>query len=190
MKNWVQYILISHFTHGIFNVPCNRSVYMELPFLQSEWELHWPGWSLDAINCAWIWPTPHLLICYKFIWRCDHLQTQGSTEQGSEPQCRPFCHATFSHCFHVLNYVNCLCHLNYWNMETHVSTNYSTVTSCLKYPMNIYNISVQELVIRYFCEKDVHFHSSPVVRFYLSFWMCYKPIVITIFVCTVSALPV
>jgi len=134
--------------------------------------------------------TPHLLICYKFIWRCDYLQTQGSTEQGSEPQCRPFCHATFSPCFHALNYVNCLCHLNYWNMETHVNTNYSTVTSCLKYPINIYNIAVQELVIRYFCEEDVHFHSSPVVRFYISFWVYYKPIVITIFVCTVSALPV
>jgi len=41
---------------------------MELLFLQSERELHWPGWSLDAISCAgWIWPTPHLLISYHFV---------------------------------------------------------------------------------------------------------------------------
>ena len=68
-------------------------VYMELLFLQSERELHWPGWSLDAISCAgWIWPTPHLLIS-TILWFHLEVQTQWSIEQGSEPHCRPFCHA-------------------------------------------------------------------------------------------------
>jgi len=46
VKDWVQYILLSCFTHGISNVPLLivvGCVYIELIFLQSDWELHWPG---------------------------------------------------------------------------------------------------------------------------------------------------
>jgi len=56
--NQVQYILLSCVTHGSSNVPLLIVIgcaYMEL-LLQSEWELHWPEWSLDAISCAWIRP--------------------------------------------------------------------------------------------------------------------------------------
>ena len=71
------------------------------------------------------------------VWSALHLlQTQWSIEQGSEPQCRPFCHGVTIHNIfplpHVLNYANCLWHLHYWNMEIHVSTKHSTVT-CIKY---------------------------------------------------------
>jgi len=50
-----------HFTHGSSNVPLLiviGCVYMELLFLQSERELHWPEWSLDAISCAWKYYQP------------------------------------------------------------------------------------------------------------------------------------
>jgi len=63
--------------------------------------------------------------------------TQWFIEQGSEPQCRPFCHGVtirfpVASCIKI-NYANCLWHLHYWNMEIHVSTNCSTVTSWIKY---------------------------------------------------------
>ena len=54
-ENRVQYILLSCVTHGSSNVPLLIVIgcaYMELLFLQSEWELHWPRGSLDAIRGA------------------------------------------------------------------------------------------------------------------------------------------
>jgi len=52
-------------------------VYLGLLFLQSEQELHWPGWSLDAISCTWIRPTiTHVRVpFYTLIWRCEVLFT-------------------------------------------------------------------------------------------------------------------
>jgi len=64
--NQVQYILLSYFTHGSSNLIVIGCVYMEL-LLKNERKLHWQEWSLDAISCASIRPTPHLLFCYHFI---------------------------------------------------------------------------------------------------------------------------
>ena len=93
-------ILLSCFTHGSSNVPLFNAigcVYMECLFLQNERKLYWPEWSLDAISCASIRATPHLIFHLEVWSALHHLQTQWCIEQGSEPQCRPFYHGVTMH---------------------------------------------------------------------------------------------